>query len=228
MQFLGDGLYEEILESYHLQRSPFLVQATCKSCTQPDHLFASSNFPWKHLVKVCSGEERFESRDITIIINIGRTLILALPQKQNGRPIECITLLSIISSLKRRVQRLWRLIYGLLTMAMVVGPLMGVNDLCKVRNWRVAKSRIFLIPINNTNELRLLVSMCFWVKKELTRGQISSKNNSIWGWTSVFVSSSQPLHQLDDWIASFCIALFKSRNYGNYVRAYMHFISRWN
>ena len=31
--------------------------------------------------------------------------------------------------------------------------------------------------INNTNELRLLVSMCFWVKKESTGGQISSKNN---------------------------------------------------
>ena len=38
-----------------------------------------------------------------------------------------------------------RLIYGLLTMAMIVGPLMGVKDLGKVRNRRVVKSQIVLI-----------------------------------------------------------------------------------
>ena len=36
---------------------------------------------------------------------------------------------------------------GLLTMARLVEPLMGVTDPGNVRNWRVAKSRIVLIPI---------------------------------------------------------------------------------
>ena len=36
-------------------------------------------------------------------------------------------------------------IYGLLTMAMLVGPLMGIKDPGKVRNRRVAKSRIVLL-----------------------------------------------------------------------------------
>ena len=124
-----------------------------------------------------------------IINNVGRTLLLTLPRKQNGRPIGYITLLSIIAPVICRVRRLWRLIYGLRTMAMLVGPLMDVKDPGKVRNRRVAKSRIVFLPIilililvkkfiprklihgcrycsiNNTNELRLLVSSAFWVKK---------------------------------------------------------------
>ena len=80
--------------------------------------------------------------------------------------------------------------------------------------------------INKTNELHLLVSSAFWVKKkESTGGQISSKGNSIRARTSMFVSSPQPLHHTEDWIASFYIALFKSPNYGNYVHVYTHFIS---
>ena len=79
--------------------------------------------------------------------------------------------------------------------------------------------------IINTNELSLLMSMCFWLKKESMGGQISLKNNSIWGQTSVFISSPQPLPHTDGWIASFYIALFNLRNYGNYLRVYMHFIS---
>ena len=74
-------------------------------------------------------------------------LILGLPQKQNGRPVGYITLLSIIFPLKRRVRRLCRLIYGLLTMAMLIGPLMDVKDHGKVRNWRVAKLCIVFIII---------------------------------------------------------------------------------
>ena len=164
-----------------------------------------------------------ESRIVLLLnINVNKTLILGLPRKQNGCPIGYITLLSVISALKRRVRRLWRLIYGLLMIAMLVGPLMGVKDPGKVQNRRVAKSRIFLliilvktfIPrqficgcryccINNANELSLLVSSAFWVKKQLTGGQISSKNNSIRVRTSVFVSSSQPLHHTDDWITLF-------------------------
>ena len=81
------------------------------------------------------------------INNVDKTLLLGLPRKQNGCPIGYIMLLSIISPLKRGVQRLWRLMYGLLTMAMLVGPLMGIKDTGKVRNRRVAKLRIFLIPI---------------------------------------------------------------------------------
>ena len=159
-----------------------------------------------------------------LIINIDKTLILTLPRKQNGRPIGYITLLSIISPLKHGVQRLWRLIYGVLTMAMLVGMLMGVKDPGKVRNRRVTKSRIVLLIIlllvktfiprqfihgcrycstNNINELRLLVSSAFWVKKESTWGQISSKKDCIQARTNVFLSSPQPLDHTDDWIASF-------------------------
>ena len=75
------------------------------------------------------------------------TLILGLPRKQNGRPIGYITLLLIISPLKHGVQGLGMLIYGLLTMAMLVKPLMGVKDSGKVRNQRVAKSQIVLLLI---------------------------------------------------------------------------------
>ena len=84
-----------------------------------------------------------EGLDIFYYINnVGKTLLLGLPQKQNGLPTGYITLLSVISLLKRRVER-----YGLLMMAMLIGPLMGVKDPGKVRNSRVAKLRIVLIPI---------------------------------------------------------------------------------
>ena len=49
-------------------------------------------------------------------------------------------ILLIILALKRGVEHLSMLIYGILTMAMLVGLLMGVKDLGKIRNWRVAKS----------------------------------------------------------------------------------------
>ena len=57
------------------------------------------------------------------------------------------TLLSIIYPLKRGVERLWRLNYGLPIMAMLVEQLMGVKDHGKVRNRRVAKSQIVLLII---------------------------------------------------------------------------------
>ena len=171
------------------------------------------------------------------INNVGRTLLLGLPRKQNLRPIGYITLLSNISPLKCGIQRLWRIIYVLLAMAMLDGPLIDVKDLGKVRNRRVAKLQIVLVIIiiiiiilvkkfipwqlihgcrycslNNTNELRLLVSSAFWVKKkEATEDQISSKKHCIRARTSLFVSSPQPLHDRDEWIASFYIALFKLR-----------------
>ena len=36
-----------------------------------------------------------------LIINVGRTLILGLPRKQDGRPVGYITLLTLISRPKR-------------------------------------------------------------------------------------------------------------------------------
>ena len=80
--------------------------------------------------------------------------------------------------------------------------------------------------INNTNNLRLLVSTIFGVQKKCTGGQISSENNSIQAQTSVFVFLLRPLHNTDDWIASFYIASFKQCNYGNYANVCTHFISR--
>ena len=127
---------------------------------------------------------------VTKIINIDKTLILTLPRKQTGHPVGYYTSIDYIST-KMQSRHLWRPIHGLLTMAMLVGQLMGVKDPSKARNQRVAKSRIVLISIviplilivvkkfgprqlihgciycsvNNTNESRLLVSMCFWVNK---------------------------------------------------------------
>ena len=123
---------------------------------------------------------------------VGRYYNLGWSRKQNGCPIEYITLLTLISLTKRGLQHLWRLIYGLLTMAMLVGSLMGVKDPGKVRNWQMPKSQIIhflirrLIPqqlshgsrycyTNNTNDLRLLLSRAFWVKKKrIDRRTVSS------------------------------------------------------
>ena len=105
----------------------------------------------------------------------------------------------------------------------------GSQDSAKVLNQRVAKSRTVLIPIprqlshgckycsiNNTNNYSAYSRACaFGLKKESTGGQISSKNNRKRPRTSVFVSSPQPLPHTNDWIISFYIALFKSRNYVN-------------
>ena len=85
--------------------------------------------------------------DSLILNNVGRTLLLGLPQKQNGYPIGYITLLSVISPLKHAVQHLWRFIYGLLMMAMLVELLMGVKDPGKVQNQRVIKLWIVTILI---------------------------------------------------------------------------------
>ena len=81
------------------------------------------------------------------IINVSRTLILGLPWKQNGRPIKCITLQTLISSSQCGLQHLRTRIYGLLTMAMLAGLFMGVKDTSKVQNRRVAKLQIVFILI---------------------------------------------------------------------------------
>ena len=133
----------------------------------------------------------------------------------------------------------------------IVGSLMGVKDLgkvytkpasgkivncsysCKIVYFTIVSRQLIhgcrYCSMNNTNELRLLVSSaCLLGKKESTGGQISSKKKSIRARTSVLVSSSQPLPHTDDCLSSFyiAIALFKSRKYGNYVHVYTHFISR--
>ena len=118
------------------------------------------------------------------IFNVGRTWILGSPQKQNGHPVECMLIL--IPLPKQGPQHLWRLTYGLLAVAKLTGASIDVKDAGKVRNQKVAKLQIVLIPtlilikkfilqqlshdtrhcsIHNTNELHLLVSRAFWVKK---------------------------------------------------------------
>ena len=61
-------------------------------------------------------------------------------------------------------------------------------------------------------------------KETSTEGQTSLKNNSTHARTSVFISPPQPLPHIDNWIGSFYIALFKSRNYGNYEYKYIHIL----
>ena len=62
-----------------------------------------------------------------IVINVSRMLILGLPWKQKDRPIGCVPLLTLISLSKRGVQLLWRLMYGLLTVAKLAQLLMDVT-----------------------------------------------------------------------------------------------------
>ena len=54
-------------------------------------------------------------------------------------------------------------------------------------------------------------------KKRIDERTNQFKKNTVYGFELVLVSLPQPLHHTDDWIASFYIAVFKSRNYGNYV-----------
>ena len=49
--------------------------------------------------------------------------------------------------------------------------------------------------------------MCFWVKKRIDRSTNQFENNSIRGWTSVFISSPPPLPHMDEWLAPFYTAL---------------------
>ena len=90
---------------------------------------------------------------LLILINsVGTTLLLGLPPKQDGRPIGYITLRTLIPSPKRRLSHLWRLICGLLRMAKLVEPLMGVGNIGKVPNRKVAKSHfvVLVLVLNKT------------------------------------------------------------------------------
>ena len=80
------------------------------------------------------------------IINVGWTLILGLPPKQNGRPIGYITLLMLISWPKCRLSHLhvWGLLCGLLPMAKLAELLLVVRHSGKVPNRKVAKSQLFM------------------------------------------------------------------------------------
>ena len=88
-------------------------------------------------------------RDIDNVRNqsdVGRTLLLGAPGKQNGQPVECFTLPTLISPPKRGFQYLWSLIYGLLPMAKLTVPLICVRDTGKVRNreWQNRELLLFL------------------------------------------------------------------------------------
>ena len=95
-----------------------------------------------------------KSQIVLLIINVGRTLILGLPRKQDGRPVGHITLLTIISRSNRGVKH----ICGPLPMAILTGLLIGVNDTGKVRNRKVAKSQIVLLLIINVGRTLILGS----------------------------------------------------------------------
>ena len=121
-------------------------------------------------------------RIFLIIINVGRTLVLGLPQKQNGRPIGYITLLTLTSRPKRTLSHIRELLYGVLPIAKLAQPLLVSRHTCKVPNRKVAKSNFLLLLVlvpgknlrshdsviivgftlkNYTNQLRLLVSSAF-------------------------------------------------------------------
>ena len=99
--------------------------------------FYNSLFNWHRLI------------DCITCMNVDtcKTLILGLPQKQNSHPIGYITLLTLISQLKRRLLHLWTFLCGLVPMAKLAESLMGIGDTGKVRNRQVAKSQIILILI---------------------------------------------------------------------------------
>ena len=80
--------------------------------------------------------------------------------------------------------------------------------------------------VYNTNELHLLVSICFWVKEGIDGRTNQVEKHCKRGRTRVFVSSSEELQHTDEWIASFYIALFKTRNYGYYVHVHAQFMYR--
>ena len=93
---------------------------------------------------------------LTRINNVGRTLLLGLPHKNKMAPHRIHNASIGYISVKRGVHHLWRLIHGLLSMAMLAGPLMSVKVPGKLRNRRVAKSRIVLILINSVGRTLLL------------------------------------------------------------------------
>ena len=65
---------------------------------------------------------------ITLVLNIYRMRLLGLPSKPNGHGVECIMRLMLISLSKLGLQRLWRLIYGLLMTANLARPLLGTKN----------------------------------------------------------------------------------------------------
>ena len=77
--------------------------------------------------------------------NVHRTLLLGLPRKQNGHLRWMYYASNAYISANRRLQHLWRLLYGLLVVAKLTGALMAVKDTSKVWNQKVAKFQIVLI-----------------------------------------------------------------------------------
>ena len=77
------------------------------------------------------------------IINIGRTLILELPPKQNTHPIGYITLLALTSQLKCRLPT-YELNYGLVPMEKLAELLMGVRNTGKAQSEKWQNRDLFL------------------------------------------------------------------------------------
>ena len=118
-----------------------------------------------------------------LIINVGRTLILGLPRKQDGRPVGYITLLTLISRPNRGVKNFLRHICGPLPMAILTGPLMSVNDTGKVRNRKVAKSQIVLL---------LLLILIINVGRTLILGLPRKQDGRPVGYITVLTLISRP------------------------------------
>ena len=92
------------------------------------------------------------------------TLILGSPRKQTARPVECIRRLTLISPPKQGLHSTYEGVYGLLAVAKLTGGLLGFKDTGKVRNQKVAKSRIAFIPI--------LILVKKFIARELIHGCI--------------------------------------------------------
>ena len=98
--------------------------------------------------------------------HVGRTWLLGLHRKQNGCLVEHIACWMFISPPPLHgLQHLWSLTYSPVTIAKLAGLLMGIKDTSKLRNWRVAKSRIVLILVNTSfhNSSVMVVGTSLWI-----------------------------------------------------------------
>ena len=111
---------------------------------------------WWH--ENCSTAKFF--RITVLLTSVGQD---GLPRKQNGRPIGYITLLTLISRPKRTLSHLRRLIYGLLRMAKLAEPLMGVRNTSKVPSRKLAKSHFLLLILTEPQIfLFLTTAIPYW------------------------------------------------------------------
>ena len=79
--------------------------------------------------------------------SISRTLLLGLPQKESGQPVESIMLLTLISKPKFGLQHILRFLYGLLLMAKLPELLLNVRDTGKAQNQKVTKLWMVFVKV---------------------------------------------------------------------------------